>query len=260
MPFDSANRVSGPPAQTTNPVKRQDRPTKPNGLTKQTYSTHVWLPGAHNPRKWHIVAYFAVWFSLLLPTEFPLLMTMSSFQGNDYSRLPVIDNFEYLQRIRVPEEVFLSSKGTYRNAPQYTLSPQRPGEDFSSQSSSSSGSHYDPASSFSGTRFGEEATRNSWSRSPVLSSSRPYHDGPIPRHSTPGPMHRPVQRLPEHSPLSLPGISTVAPYRAHGPSEEYLPPPLPHHGTVRPYRSGSQSYSPLSPEDRKALDTFRVVL
>lgn len=38
---------------------RQDRPSKPDGLTKQTYSTHVYT-NANEPRKWHIVAYFCV--------------------------------------------------------------------------------------------------------------------------------------------------------------------------------------------------------
>jgi hypothetical protein len=49
--------------------RRQDRPSKPNGLTKQTFSTQVYLPGAHAPRKWHIVAYFSVrwiYFSYLM--------------------------------------------------------------------------------------------------------------------------------------------------------------------------------------------------
>jgi hypothetical protein len=41
--------------------RRQDRPSKPNGLTKQTFSTQVYLPGANAPRKWHIVAYFSVY-------------------------------------------------------------------------------------------------------------------------------------------------------------------------------------------------------
>ena len=45
--------------------RRQDRPSKPNGLTKQTFSTQVYLPGAHAPRKWHIVAYFSVWLIYL---------------------------------------------------------------------------------------------------------------------------------------------------------------------------------------------------
>ena len=46
--------------------RRQDRPSKPNGLTKQTFSTQVYLPGAHAPRKWHIVAYFSVWMIYLV--------------------------------------------------------------------------------------------------------------------------------------------------------------------------------------------------
>jgi hypothetical protein len=31
-----------------------------NGLTKQTYSVTVRMPGASSTRKWHIVAYFSV--------------------------------------------------------------------------------------------------------------------------------------------------------------------------------------------------------
>ena len=49
--------------------RRQDRPSKPNGLTKQTFSTQVYLPGAHAPRKWHIVAYFSVWWIYLVINE-----------------------------------------------------------------------------------------------------------------------------------------------------------------------------------------------
>jgi hypothetical protein len=49
--------------------RRQDRPSKPNGLTKQTFSTQVYLPGAHAPRKWHIVAYFSVWMIYLVIDE-----------------------------------------------------------------------------------------------------------------------------------------------------------------------------------------------
>jgi len=48
--------TSVPPAAN----RRQDRPSKPDGLTKQTYSTLVYLPGTSTPRKWHIVAYFQV--------------------------------------------------------------------------------------------------------------------------------------------------------------------------------------------------------
>lgn len=54
-----ASRNAGNPVQHV-PVRRQDRPAKPDGLTKQTYSTHVYSNGSASPRKWHIVAYFSV--------------------------------------------------------------------------------------------------------------------------------------------------------------------------------------------------------
>ncbi|KAE9407479.1 hypothetical protein BT96DRAFT_748918, partial [Gymnopus androsaceus JB14] len=84
-----ARRASDPTAQIPPPIRRKDRPSKPDGLTKQTYSALVHLPGTNETRKWHIVAYFS---------------------GNDYTRLPVIENYEYLRRIRVPEGIFVNSK------------------------------------------------------------------------------------------------------------------------------------------------------
>ncbi|KAJ3735590.1 Gti1/Pac2 family-domain-containing protein [Lentinula guzmanii] len=85
----SARRASDPAAIIPPPLRRKDRPTKPDGLTKQTYSALVHLPGTNETRKWHVVAYFS---------------------GNDYTRLPVIENYDYLRRIRVPEGVFVNSK------------------------------------------------------------------------------------------------------------------------------------------------------
>ncbi|KAJ3758547.1 Gti1/Pac2 family-domain-containing protein [Lentinula raphanica] len=84
-----ARRASDPSAIIPPPIRRKDRPTKPDGLTKQTYSALVHLPGTNETRKWHVVAYFS---------------------GNDYTRLPVIENYDYLRRIRVPEGVFVNSK------------------------------------------------------------------------------------------------------------------------------------------------------
>ncbi|KAI0764135.1 Gti1/Pac2 family-domain-containing protein [Irpex lacteus] len=69
------------------PVRRQDRPSKPNGLTKQTYSVQVQTSSYEAPKKWHVVAYFA---------------------GDDYTRLPVVDNYEYLRSIRIPDGIFFS--------------------------------------------------------------------------------------------------------------------------------------------------------
>ena len=55
-----ARRTLDPFAAPPAPIRRQDRPSKPDGLTKQTYSTHVHTRRGEPPRKWHIVAYFSV--------------------------------------------------------------------------------------------------------------------------------------------------------------------------------------------------------
>ncbi|KAK1222749.1 hypothetical protein PQX77_014389 [Marasmius sp. AFHP31] len=55
-----ARRASDPTAILPPPTRRKDRPSKPNGLTKQTYSAIVNLPGTTETRKWHVVAYFSV--------------------------------------------------------------------------------------------------------------------------------------------------------------------------------------------------------
>ncbi|EJD49490.1 hypothetical protein AURDEDRAFT_59528 [Auricularia subglabra TFB-10046 SS5] len=72
-----------------NPVRRQDRPNKPGGLTKQTYSAFVLLPGSATYRKWHLVAYFS---------------------STDYTRLPVIEHYPELRQLRVPDGVYVSGK------------------------------------------------------------------------------------------------------------------------------------------------------
>jgi hypothetical protein len=55
-----AHRASDPHAIIPTPNRRRDRPSKPDGLTKQTYSALVYFPGTSKPRKWHVVAYFSV--------------------------------------------------------------------------------------------------------------------------------------------------------------------------------------------------------
>jgi hypothetical protein len=56
----SASKASEAMVNVPAPPKRKDRPSKVDGLTKQTYSVTVHIPGTSNTRKWHIVAYFAV--------------------------------------------------------------------------------------------------------------------------------------------------------------------------------------------------------
>ena len=60
-----ARRATDPTAVIPPPTRRKDRPSKPNGLTKQTYSALVYLPGAKEGRKWHVVAYFSVRLAIL---------------------------------------------------------------------------------------------------------------------------------------------------------------------------------------------------
>ncbi|KAJ4490745.1 Gti1/Pac2 family-domain-containing protein, partial [Lentinula aciculospora] len=91
-----ARRASDPAAIIPPPIRRKDRPTKPDGLTKQTYSALVHLPGTNETRKWHVVAYFS---------------------GNDYTRLPIVENYDYLRRIRVPEGIFVNSKSLTKMDP-----------------------------------------------------------------------------------------------------------------------------------------------
>ncbi|KAJ7203183.1 Gti1/Pac2 family-domain-containing protein [Mycena rebaudengoi] len=68
--------------------RRTDRPSKVDGLTKQTYSANVRMLDSGEIRKWHIVAYYT---------------------DHDLPRLPLIDDFDYLQRIRVPDAIYTSS-------------------------------------------------------------------------------------------------------------------------------------------------------
>ncbi|KZT34643.1 hypothetical protein SISSUDRAFT_973884, partial [Sistotremastrum suecicum HHB10207 ss-3] len=79
---------SGNPSKSP-PTRRSDRPTKPNGLTKQTYSTIVRRKSPGGAKKWHLVAYFAT---------------------SQLHHLSVIDDYEYLRGIQIPEGIFLSGR------------------------------------------------------------------------------------------------------------------------------------------------------
>ncbi|KAJ6482680.1 Gti1/Pac2 family-domain-containing protein [Mycena sanguinolenta] len=82
-----AMRASDSSESIPMPPKRKDRPAKIDGLTKQTYSVIIRLPGAAQSKKWHVVAYFT---------------------ARDSSILPVVEDYEYLRNIRVPNGIFFS--------------------------------------------------------------------------------------------------------------------------------------------------------
>ena len=44
------------------------------------------------------------------------MLVLTSKKSTDYSRLPVVEHYDYLRRIRVPHGVFLSSKGSIRRS------------------------------------------------------------------------------------------------------------------------------------------------
>ncbi|KAL4063588.1 Gti1/Pac2 family-domain-containing protein [Scleroderma yunnanense] len=170
-----ARRVADPLTVVPPVNRRKDRPNRPNGLTKQTYSALVYLPGSIKPKKWHLVAYFT---------------------GDDYTRLPVIESYDYLDRLRIPQGIFQPSAVTE--------------------------SHF---------------STSSWHVQPQL---------PPPREN-PSSGHRTV---------SLPGISSLTSLhpspslRVDSRASDY----------VQLSHPSPTNYSPLTAEDRRALDSFRVVL
>ncbi|CAK5276746.1 unnamed protein product [Mycena citricolor] len=82
--------------------KRRDRPTKVDGLRKQTYSVLIHPPGATSPRRWHLVAYHSI---------------------ADAPNLPVIEDFDYLKNICIPEGVFVALSPT--SVPPHPSRPYR---------------------------------------------------------------------------------------------------------------------------------------
>ncbi|KAL1744806.1 Gti1/Pac2 family-domain-containing protein [Schizophyllum fasciatum] len=185
-----SRRAADPNTPLPPVTRRRDRPTKPNGLTKQTYSAVVQLPGMHKPRKWHLVSYT---------------------RGDDYRHLPVVDNYPYLRDIKVPQNVFQSTKLCNRS---------------------------ERASSFSDT---EETS--SVPQSPVLlhtdKTRRPALPNPAPSHGHP----RDARHSSGHY---YPGERAAR--------EAILLPPL-----ANPIVADTR-YAPLTQEDRRALDKFRLGL
>lgn len=86
-------------------MRRKDRPSKPNGLIKQTYSVSVHLPGMAPNKKWHAVAYFAVCTFLIFK-----LMVSDVTKSQAEARLPVIENYANLRNINVPPGIFSGNK------------------------------------------------------------------------------------------------------------------------------------------------------
>ncbi|KLO12170.1 hypothetical protein SCHPADRAFT_941438 [Schizopora paradoxa] len=236
-----ANRSSGS-HQTYTPMRRQDRPAKIGGLTKCTYSTHVAVQGSTSARKWHIVAYFS---------------------GNDYNRLPVIENYDYLRNIRIPEGIFFSSKGSGKRGDR--SNPY--GDDDDDYQSSYDGGSYGPPSPvqhLAGPSDLEHRRRSNSQHGGYPSDMRFQSPG----HGIlrPGSTRPLVPRTISHDSAALPRLASIAPLPStnHHHSIQYSPSPIePNSGSSRfppSHLPSSSNYLPLSPEDRRALNTFKVVL
>ncbi|KAG6808396.1 hypothetical protein H0H92_004281 [Tricholoma furcatifolium] len=205
-----ARRASDPTAVLPLPTRRKDRPSKPNGLTKQTYSVSVHLPGSSESRKWHLVAYFS---------------------SSDFNRLPVIESYDYLRNITVPHSIFMNAK---LHSPRMDRSSHFSDEsDIVEESGYSNGV---PLHDYSGTSVSPPTVSPisaMVNRTPPVaippSFSRPG-SGSFPRFADPS--------------LRLPPISS-----------DYRPPTLP-----PPHRGGMGRTVAYSPDDRRVLDSFRVVL
>ncbi|CCM04152.1 uncharacterized protein FIBRA_06314 [Fibroporia radiculosa] len=215
---------------------RQDRPSKPDGLTKQTYSTHVYTSQAE-PRKWHIVAYFS---------------------GDDYTRLPVVEDYDFLRNLRLPDGVFASPRATTSTRIARPLGPDAsnssssahwgrdpwglpssPSSPSASQVSSPIDRPESSSSSSSSTSLSNSSTSSSLSSSTTASTTSSASSSP-----------------PHGSSFkTLPRLSNIVPIHP-------LSPPLSHR--VSAGGSGSSSsgggYAALTSEDRRALNSFRVVL
>ncbi|KAG7443781.1 uncharacterized protein BT62DRAFT_314614 [Guyanagaster necrorhizus] len=207
-----ARRATDPTALIPPPTRRKDRPSKPNGLTKQTYSALVYLPGAKEGRKWHVVAYFS---------------------GNDYSSLPVIENYENLRRIQVPKGVIMTTKTVPLRTDRFSYYS----DDTEANDQAGPSRHSD---------YGTQSPASP----PTPSMSSPLVN--------PGSLQ-----------LSMPN------FHARDPNQRVILPPLSamgypgrSHTHERTSSSSSRggatpvpaSYTPLSSEDRRVLDRFRIGL
>lgn len=255
-PSDPRERSKAPQV-----FRRQDRPAKPDGLTKQTYSAWVTLPGTTTARKWHLTAYFT---------------------GNDYHGLPTVDQDPVLSQLPVPPNVYVTGKGLTRKSDRRPTSQDLDAEsrlspDLDQRSSVSSDCGVSPLtpspiSSFTqyrnnGPYWGKsgDPTASPWSASSTLSLTSSTPPLPSPLHHPPSSSAVPPYSgyFPQGTPAYIPQIHATP---VRGPTlpplvsmdhrdAERLSPSVPFGNT--PPQSG---YSSRSLEDQRAVSAFRLQL
>lgn len=234
--YGRARRTLDPFAAPPAPIRRQDRPSKPDGLTKQTYSTHVYTRRGEPPRKWHVVAYFSVCSCRHGALGVRVLIDL---QGDDYTRLPVVENYEYLRNIRVPEGIFTSAKGNIARFGRVL-------EDHDGHEPPHAGRDY------------HDWTPAPWALTSAVSRGAPSVDRPMSSSSSSSSsatlrtssQYSVGQHRPSSAMGTLPRLATVVPV---GP---LTPPASPMYPTTPGGVPGS--YKPLTAEDRRALNSFRL--
>ncbi|KAG8961999.1 hypothetical protein FRC03_004733 [Tulasnella sp. 419] len=244
-PSSPVDRLSPTPssssASSVAPFRRQDRPTKIKGLTKQTYSAYVTPPGSTAPpKKWHLTAYFCT---------------------TDYHELPVVTQDSILRNIVVPKGVYVTGKGLTRksnrgvgsnssNAPSTPSASTAIADDdksfgspavsirssFDSPATRPSSIHCPPANDSPATTAYVPATTppSLLSLPPSVPTSRPGEDG-MDRCSTP----------PRWSSTPTPPPQQYGNYQPHHPQQGYYPAPPQHYSpySYEPYHPSSASSS-----------------
>ncbi|KAG8767987.1 hypothetical protein FRC12_005904 [Ceratobasidium sp. 428] len=241
-----ARKPSDPRERTKAPqvFRRQDRPAKPDGLTKQTYSAWVTLPGTTTPRKWHLTAYFT---------------------SNDYHGLPTVDQDPILSQLSVPPNVYVTGKGLTRKSdrdsgrrasPSSAAGPEYDDDQRSSHSSDCGVSPLTPSpiSSFSQYRntsaHGKDLTASPWSASSTISlaPSTPPLPSPL-HHYQQQSAHQSAHYLPPPRAVEFPAQRLALPPLQSAEAERFYGVPQP-----------SSGYAVRSDADHRAVNAFRLQL
>lgn len=169
-------------------------------------------------------------------------MIADSFQVKDYAKLPVIEHYENLRQLQIPQGAIMTTK-TIPFRPERNSEYSDDDADSETQSTRFS-SHY-PSPSSSAASPPSLTNVPPFTRHESLSLARvnltPFTNGVSDRRA-----------------VELPSITSLHPPRRPGlfrSTSDGLAAP----GSVMP-TPDAHRYAPLTPEDRRALDSFRVVL
>ena len=148
-------------------------------------------------------------------------------------QLPVIESYDYLGRLKVPQGVYVSSKANGLRSEQMLYADWSDTHSIASSPSLNSTDYSQQTSSATESPF----SVSSWHLQPQLSPPR----------QSPSSDHR-VVSLPGIASLTNPPYGSILRMDSRRPDQVQLDHPSP------------TNYSPLSAEDRRALNSFRVVL